>query len=241
MSIREVAIIDGTESPVGEGVNYAWRSLVRFDDETVSLAIIKKLDARGFSAEIFCSLLCRAWGLSVPEVTTVKNKEFHVASVDTSYPNLKQRLNLTDDLPEPIKQALILRGAKLVSTFSSTPLAIAVDEAINNKDRNLGNILWDGNNVSWIDHERALGYAGIDDVNKLVTLALMSGDDEKIKVAATATALTLSPELIVESTKNIRKIDNLVEFQEFVLQRIGSVTALVLNRFPKPNDLLSNV
>lgn len=116
-----------------------------------------------------------------------------------------------------------------------------MDEAINNRDRNLGNILWDGNNVSWIDHERALGYLGSDDLNVLVSLALMSGEAEKIMVAATATALTLSSDLIVESTKNIQEIEGLVDFQKFVQQRISSVTALVLNRFPKPNDLLGNL
>ena len=120
-------------------------------------------------------------------------------------------------------------------------MAIAVDEAINNRDRNLGNILWDGNNVSWIDHERALGYVGSKDLNVLVSLALMSGEAEKIKVAATATALTLSSELIVDSTQNIQGVEDLVDFQKFVLQRIASVTTLVVNRFPKPDDLLSNI
>ena len=167
-------------------------------------------------------MLCRAWGLSVPEIVIIKDREFLVASIDVGYPNLKQRLNLTDDLPESIKQALVVNGAKLISTFSSTPLAIAVDEAINNRDRNLGNILWDGNNVSWIDHERALGYVGSKDLNVLVSLALMSGEAEKIKVAATATALTLSSELIVDSTQNIQGVEDLVDFQKFVLQRILS-------------------
>ena len=241
MSLREAVIIGGTESPVGEGVNHAWRCLIRFEDETISTAIVKKLDARGFSVEIFCSVLCRAWGLSVPEIVIIKDREFLVASIDVGYPNLKQRLNLTDDLPESIKQALVVNGAKLISTFSSTPLAIAVDEAINNRDRNLGNILWDGNNVSWIDHERALGYVGSKDLNVLVSLALMSGEAEKIKVAATATALTLSSELIVDSTQNIQGVEDLIDCQKFVLQRIASVTTLVVNRFPKPDDLLSNI
>lgn len=117
MGIREAIIVEGTETPIGEGVNHAWRCLIRFDDESMSAAVVKKLDARGFSAEIFCSLLCRAWGLSVPEVVAIKNKEFHVASIDTGYPNLKQRLNLTDDLPDEIKQALVVSGAKLVQHF----------------------------------------------------------------------------------------------------------------------------
>ena len=241
MNIKQVRIIDGSETPVGDGITQPNRALVRLEDSTTARAIIKKLDLKGFSAEIFCAALCRSWGLDVPEVAIVADRDLTIASIDAGYPNLKQQIGWSEHLPPAAKEVLAISGAKLVSSFNSTPKALAVDEAINNRDRNLGNILWDGNNVAWIDHERALGFDGMPDENKLATMSIVSGDDEKMKQAAVAISLTIAADVANEVASTVDYLDHSEEFRKFVVNRIKKLSVMVLDRFPRPQDLLSNI
>lgn len=242
MKVREALIIRGTETKTNEGINHSLRALVRVDgNEQAVAAYVKSLDARGCSAEIFCSLLCRHWGLDVPEVAIVRDTKYTIASLDTGYPNLKQRIGWSDSLPEDVKNELTKIGAELVSSFDSTPTALAIDEAINNRDRNLGNILWDGANVAWIDHERSLGFAGTEDLNKLVSLVTMTGQTERIQRAALAIALTLTDQPVKALATGLAGVDNSEEFRDFILGRLPRLANMVIERFPRPCDLLSGV
>lgn len=241
MNIKQVRIVEGSEVPVGDGATQPNRALIRFEDTTTARAIIKKLDLKGFSAEIFCAALCRSWGLDVPEVAIVIDREHTIASLDVGYPNLKQQIGWSEDLPSDTKEALVFSGAKLVSTFSSTPMALAVDEAINNRDRNLGNILWDGNNAAWIDHERSLGFDGMPDVNKLATMSILSGNDEKMKQAALAISLAIAADVANEVASKVDYLEHSEEFRKFVVGRVKKLGNMVLDRFPRPPDLLTNI
>lgn len=239
--IPEVTIVVGTESPVGEGVNGAFRCLVRFPDETMTAAIVKRLSAEGLAAEVFCALLLSGWGLSIPRPAIILEPNLAFASIDCGYPNLKQRIGLTDQLSVDAKKAMITYGASLVSKFRETPTAMAADEAIENLDRNLGNILWDGLNTAWIDHERAFGLGDDADNNKLATMVLMSdADHNQIKGAAVAIALILSRDVVREAEIECGRIDASV-FSERVTGRLGGLAARILNRFPEPQDLLSQL
>jgi hypothetical protein len=162
------------------------------------------------------------------------------ASIDTGYPNLKQRIGWSDGLPEGVKQKLILRGARLVSGFQETPRALAADDAIDNRDRNLGNILWDGASVAWIDHERALGLAGpCADQNKLAELAKIAGQHATVSAAAVALALTLGQQAVDEAQDVCSSLQSVDEFAQQVSSRLVSLANRVLDRFPKPIDLFN--
>jgi hypothetical protein len=239
MALPIVNLIPGTEVPIGEGVTAPVRCLVRFADHSCRAAVLKRMASPSVAAEAFCALLLRSWGLAVPEPAIVDGNPLAFASIDSGYPNLKQRIGWSDALPESAKAALATYGAKLVAGFGETPLALAADEAIDNRDRNLGNILWDGSNVAWIDHERAFGLGGDSDANKLAIMAVMSGDHVGIQKAAIALSLTLGTQAISESLLECASLGEATGFASFVSSRLASLASRVLNRFPQPADLLN--
>lgn len=237
MSVAVVTVVGGTETLVGDGANRPVRCLVRFPDQTMRAAIVKYLSPQGVAAEVFCALLLRGWELRVPEPAVVVGAEIAFASLDTGYPNLKQRIGWSDNLPDPIKTLLRQEGARLVAGFTQTPRALSLDEAISNRDRNLGNILWDGSNVEWIDHERALGLEPDEDRNKLVDMVLFADPDyAKVQRAAVAVALTLSRDVITSAARECIDLD-VAAFSTLVAERLGGLADHVLRRFPQPTDL----
>jgi hypothetical protein len=204
----------------------------------VRAAIVKELSAKPLAAEVFCAHLLRGWGLKTPDVAIVQGTKLALASLDTGYPNLKQRINFQDSLPNTIKKLLERHGAILVASFPETPRAIAVDEAIANRDRNLGNILWDGTNVAWIDHDRALGLTNDLNLNKLVNFVVMSGTDHgKIAAAAVQSALQLFSSSVAEAVRECASLD-VGQFGVQVSSRLAKLAQKVLERFPMPDDLL---
>lgn len=157
------------------------------------------------------------------------------------YPNLKQRIGWFDDLPDAVARVLLAEGARIVAMLPETPRAVAADEAIDNRDRNLGNILWDGANVAWIDHERTLGLVPMEDANKLAQLVAHGADDvARIQRAAVAVALTLSAQVIDAAKAECAGID-VAAFARLVSERLGPLAARVCNRFPRPDDLLNRL
>ncbi len=200
MTVPIVAIIEGSERAVGEGVNRPIRCLVRLPDNTLRAAVVKRINPEGVAAEVFCALLLRAWGLGVPEPAIVQADQIAFASIDSGFPNLKQRIGWQDHLPAPLKNALAMHGARIVAGFEDTPRALAVDEAIANRDRNLGNILWDGQNVAWIDHERALGLGSDPDENKLAAMVVAANVElDKIQMAAVSISMSLGAQAIADA------------------------------------------
>lgn len=245
MVLHTVVLVSGSETPVGEGINRPSRCLVRFTDQSTRVAILKKLTPEGVAAEAFCALLLRGWGLSVPEpaivngVNGVNGVSIAFGSIDAGYPNLKQKIGWSDSLPPHAKQLLVIQGARLVAGFAETPRALVADEAIENRDRNFGNILWDGQNVAWIDHERALGLAPDADANKLANFAIWSGSHNSIQQSAVAISLALSPQAITDSATACNGICNTTGFAAQVSSRLTSLAGRVLNRFPQPQSLFN--
>jgi hypothetical protein len=184
------------------------------------------------AAEAFCALLLRGWGLSVPEPALV-NSPLAFASMDTSYPNMKQQIGWSDNLPPAVQSVLAKRGAELVSQFTETPLAVAADEAIENRDRHLGNILWDGANVAWIDHERTLGVVPMTDANKLAVLATMSANAQNVQKTAAAIALTLAPSCVLDARIAAANFVQSEAFADRVSAKLSTLSAAVLKRFPQ--------
>lgn len=243
LELPVVELIAGTETPVGTGLTGAQRALVRFPDGNARAAIVKRMGTRAIAAECFCSLLLRRWGLNVPEPAIVGDPPMAFACMDVSYPNLLQRVGWSSTLPPQVRSVLEQAAARLVAGFAQTPLALAADEAIQNLDRNLGNILWNGNEVAWIDHERALGASNepMADVNKLAGLALMSGEHDRIAAAAVTASFTLSPAAVQEAERICSTHADTAGFSSVVSERLKHLANAVLSRFPRPSDLLEGI
>lgn len=159
LGVLSANLVRGSETPAGDGLSGAVRCVIALPDGTHRAAVLKRLPLAGVEAEIFCALLLRGWGLAVPEPFIVHEGLGQVAfaSADDGYPSLKQRIGAQGIAPGPAQEALLRIAYELVSKFKSTPLALTADEAIDNRDRNIGNVLWDGSRETWIDHELAVG------------------------------------------------------------------------------------
>ena len=238
MAIELVSIVEGTESLVGDGINAPVRALIRFENNAIQRAIVKTLPPASLAAELFCATLLRGWGLAVPDVAIVHGDPVRFASLDTGYPSLKQRIGWSETLPLAVKEALEHHGAKLVSEFTDTPRAIASDEAIDNRDRNLGNILWDGTEVNWIDHERAFGLHALPNRNLLAEMAINSGNTARIQQTAVAIALTLGQQAVDSALSECASFVDANTFADQIRTKLTHLATMVLNRFPQPNDLL---
>lgn len=242
MVLHNVVLINGSETPVGEGINRPSRCLVRFEDQSTKAAILKRLSPEGVAAEAFCALLLRGWGLTVPEPAIVNETlgtSIAFGSIDAGYPNLKQKIGWSDTFPERIKEVLARHGSTLISGFADTPRALVADEAISNRDRNFGNILWDGQNVAWIDHERALGLSPDSDQNKLANFAIWSGNHNAILQSAVAISLSISPQAVTDSANACNGICSANEFSLQVSSRLTGLANRILNRFPQPPSLFN--
>ncbi|GGA01384.1 hypothetical protein [Dyella caseinilytica] len=162
-------------------------------------------------------------------------------SADATYPNLSQRLGIAGlETSSPEYEAAVRLAMRVASQFSSAPLVAAADEAIDNRDRNLGNILWDGTNEAWIDHAFALGNgAQLDDVNKLCEMAVYSGLSEEMRSSSTTQWMLMDrnkPDMVKEELDTV--IDTSTQAR-FVADRLNQLGMRLLARFPSPQDLLS--
>lgn len=252
MNLRCATLVPGTESPIGDGYTGALRCVIQLQDGAQLSAVIKRIPFQGVLAEAFSALLLRAWGLTVPEPFLVKESDrlISFASADATYPSLKQRFGIAQLPDGPMKNALVASACAMVSALPQAPLAMMADEAIDNRDRNLGNILWDGKEETWIDHELALGLAQHHpDANKLALMITTANNVEAIKssaiaswmmadrlkvpeasdaVAATASDLGLAPQSI-----------QMPDFSLLVSQRLAALGNRILSRFPTQQDLFS--
>jgi hypothetical protein len=242
MEIQTATIVKGSESPAGDGMSGALRCILTLPDGTKRSAIIKRGPAAQIMAEAFSAVLLRKWGLPVPLPFLIEEgTTLAFASADVGYPNLKQSLAL-DCLPAgPAREAATRIAATLACGLATTPLAAACDEAIDNRDRNLGNILWDGSAEIWIDHALSLGQgAHMTDINKLCIMAVAVGDDERLQRSAIAQGLLLERE--APSTTETALMPSLISATGVALTivtRLNSLGNRLVARFPRPTDLLT--
>ncbi len=237
MKIRTAELISGSEQSIGEGITAPMRAVLRLDGQIVN-AVLKSLPLEKITAECLCAILLRYWGVPVPEPVIVLGDPLRYGSIDAGYPNLKQKIGFTDQLSEHEQNALVKIGGEILSNCEATPLVISADDAIGNRDRNLGNVLWDGSQFAFIDHERCLGLENDRDVNKLVLLVANSSNVDSIQKSAVAIALTLS----IDIMKNIESnhIDVSL-YSAYLEDGIPKLASKVLSRFPQPKDLLTDL
>lgn len=244
MSIQIASILTGSETPTGDGVTGAMRCVLVLQDKTLRSAVLKRGSIGEVTAEAFSALVLRAWGLPVPDPFLIEEKgKLVFASADVQYPNLKQKVGLLNLPNGAAAEAALKLAVNLVCGFPTTGLAVACDEAIDNRDRNLGNVLWDGNAEVWIDHAYSLGQGeNLRDVNKLCEMAAIVDLCEKIQRSAIANALIMDR----ESPKKVEQ--NLSSFPvsthglvEFVADRLSSIGNRIVARFPHPVDLFTDL
>lgn len=188
---------------------------------------------------MFCSLLLREWGLNVPEPVLVDmNGVLAFGSVELTYPSLHQKFQY-ELIPDELKQQVLAHMATIIGKWKQTPLAIAVDEVIGNKDRNIGNLLWDGGEPYFIDHERCFDLVNLPDMNKLVELLKKGNFDvTSILQAAVTAAQALTLGVMQEAEVASAHLDT-SGYSDYIKSRMPNLVMLVLNRFPQPQDLLS--
>jgi hypothetical protein len=188
LKLPVVELVAGTETPAGDGNSGALRCTIRLPDRSLRAAVLKRGPLDEIAAEAFAALLLRAWSLPVPDpFLVVDGSSLSFASADMAYPNLKQSLGLTSLPPGPAREAAGALAALIATSLPTAPLAAACDEAIDNRDRNLGNVLWDGQSEAWIDHALSLGRAHArPDVNKLCQMVAGRSDQDRFSRAAIA-------------------------------------------------------
>ncbi len=238
MKLRIGALVPGSETPVGDGASRPVRAVILVDG-TLHAAIVKRIPLENIVAECFCAILLRAWKLPVPEPVLVRDGDAMLfASLESVYPSLKQRIGWRPHLPDDARRAIEDYGIRLVCGLPDAALALAADEVIANADRNLGNILWDGAEHAYIDHERTLGLVPFEH-NLLALFAIYAGKAEAIEKAAVAAALTLSSDVLhkIDLTAGLDAGPSV----EYVEKRLPVLAMRILDRFPKPSDLLSHV
>ncbi|WP_375592204.1 hypothetical protein [Chitiniphilus eburneus] len=240
MTLARATLVPNTSQPVGEGLSGAVRALVRLDDGQPVIAICKRLPRKVVFAECFAALLLRGWGISVPQpVLVADGQELLFGSLDVGYPNLRQKLGLAVELPPAQQQVLLGIAAALIASWPQTPTVIAADEAIQNIDRHVAQILWDGSDTPWwVDHDRCLGLVTEPDSNKLAALLTKFQLHSDVQRKAMAQALSLADNAAQEAAEYCDQEAD--EFLSFVKRRLPQTANLVLRRFPQPNDLLSN-
>ncbi|MFC3626721.1 hypothetical protein ACFOKJ_11370 [Vogesella amnigena] len=241
MQIERTTLIPGTEQSLGEGNSKPFRAQVRLSTGGIITVICKRLEQHKIAAECFAALVLRGWGISTPAPCLVlAGNEVLYGSQDAAYPNLKQRLGWSDHLPDQYKEKLIVAAATLLASWSQTGVVVAADEAIHNVDRHIGQVLWDGGEPVWVDHDQSLGVADLPDRNKLALLLSACGLHNQVQTSAVSHALTLSDNGLLEAAESAAEAGT-YQFAEFVANRLPALASRVVARFPQPNDLFAGL
>lgn len=242
MQLQTAKLVKGSETNTEDGITGAMHCVIRLPDGLLKKAILKRGAINEVIAEVYCALLLRAWGLPVPDPFLIEEDGiFAFASAQLDYPNLKQSLGYSKLLPLAVQEAISRKAIRILFSLASTTLAIAADEAIDNKDRNLGNVLWDGESEAWIDHAFCLGQGHLADQNKLCNMAIGTDHEDDAKRGGVAHALILNKGLPREVQTAIEEHMDCPSNADIVLTRMTDLTSRVLKRFPTPIDLFNAV
>lgn len=240
--LTQARLVAGTLSPAGDGTTGAERCVIEDRNGRRRMAFLKRGSPQEVISEALAALLLSGWGLSVPEpFLLVIDGALAFASADKGYPNLKQRFSISD-FEGDARDAVLREAMRTVSRFGSTPKAAACDEAIDNRDRNLGNVLWDGAEEVWIDHAFCFGVGGMIEANKLCDIAIAVGEMEAVQRGALAAAMVLDRTVLAAAAEDMSSSS--ISADDFIAatsERLSKIGARLLARFPQPDDLLAGV
>lgn len=243
--IRLGTLLPGA-TPIGVGTTAPLKGFAWMSDATQESVVVKKVPVAALAAEVFCAALGRAAELPIPEPVIIKDQEadrFLFGSVYQAYPNLLQRFQF--DSSTISDEQLKLVGARVMQ-WTKICDVIGFDEWINNVDRNLQNILWDGyDEFVLIDHGQTLGTApsGVPDENKLIKLALhslmpSSAAVDNLKTRVLNAALEFEPGFANEAAEALYSAPVFgaskacAGYLNFVAHRLPILANLLIGRFP---------
>jgi hypothetical protein len=241
VTVQWATVVPGSESPLDEGTSGAIRCVLVLPDQSLSAAVLKRDPPELVFAEILAAFILRAWSLPVPDPYLVREgPSVWYASADAGYPNLKKRVGL-ESFPEgsQARSAAFSLACQLAKSLPTAPLAAAADEAIDNRDSNLGNILWDGSQEMWIDHALALGN-GEDvegDKNKLCEIAVFTGDHSEFMASAISHWTSFDRGVIAEQSMKLNGIYDTSAWQALIGNRLAELGMRLVRRFPAPPGL----
>lgn len=246
--IRKGVILPDS-APVGMGVNSARRGIVDLGTEQADV-IYKKLPEPELAAELFCAVLARTLNLPAPEPFLLfdpTDGQYAFGSADLEYPNSFRKFNI---VPGVGPNAAVAEFLEALTGWDRAKDVTAFDEWINNRDRNLGNILFAGpGDFAIIDHGKALNVdPDYIDQNLLCSMlqAACSTDRARtallrslVRIASSFDMLDTEPSYADLSATGIEgHAASAEQFQVFLEQRLVNIVALLNNRFLGQQSLL---
>jgi len=203
----------------------------------------KQLSDTEIMVEIISALMGRELNLPIPEpvLGIYGTDSLWFISIDVKVPDLSHRMTI-DVNQQMANDQTNLKILEKLCQWSDICLAIGFDEWIANDDRNLGNILYDGNDQFYlIDHNRAMRLPFFPEApinNQLLNIKLHCTQDEvgkqRIKNHIEAfihnTNKTLPIELISKIKEKLADfddeiLDNIAEFLQKRLNYVSKITA----------------
>ena len=249
MSIQRATLLPG-HIPLGVGVNGARRGFAQTFGGSRLPVVFKAVPESELAAELFCAVLGRNLDLPVPEPLLIRdpsNGRLVFGGVDAKFPNLLQTFRLSLDPP-----AYELRPvAERLQQWPRIAEVVWFDEWIQNTDRNLQNVLWDGGEeFIFIDHGRSLGLAGnTTGLNKLVKILLIPIETDhaaiqKLKARVLNAAIDFGMEHAESSASDLCQLKHgnfkarSDEFIKLLTIRLPRLAGLVARHFPSPQMTL---
>lgn len=232
------------------GVNNVQFVDLSLQDEVYELrAYVKRMGDTTFLIELVCALLGRDLGLPIPEPVIAFSEdgsEVLFASVEVKYPDLSKRLNISNhQVQNTLNNTQIL---KALSEWDLIVDAVSFDEWIANDDRNIGNILYDGEKAFvLIDHDRAMrspfpASAPVPE-NTLMEISVTACKNDEVamqrlkqKIQKTIDDLSRSlPQKVADKIiRNAPRIDSerLTSMVNFLNARLSHLSHITTNKIP---------
>ena len=175
----ETALI-GTASiglvPRNIGSNDIWHGYVNVVEHGEIPAYIKRVKPNEIYIEIFSAVLGRALGVPIPRPILVYVANNHPDIVVTGGNNY---FFGSEDVEMPTFERLVHDKSVLEEAILAHPdmyKALTFDELIANPDRNNSNILYNGQDFRFIDHEKCLNSQqnpnlAVDELNKIASIS----------------------------------------------------------------------
>lgn len=194
---------------VGRGINGPRVALARFGGADARV-IVKRIEPRKIAAEMFGALLAQEAGFQYARPGIVQDRTTELwwySSRMQGSPDLTRRFGITAGLPPAAAERQLRMLVEWLSSCPAFPSIVAWDEWANNRDRNLGNLLVNGDDLVLIDHEEAFDchrehYQDVNVLASFVNEAFSQAAQLKVKNGAVAGSLSFRKDW----TQNIDRV-----------------------------------
>lgn len=239
MTIRMGVLLPGFR-PIGQGINDAVRGFADLGTGRDDPVVAKFLQVEEILAEAFCSYLCRLSGMKSPEPLILRCQSTNrdvFATIDLEHPNFAHYLDLTD----PRWEAECCRR---ILAWPGATATIAFDEWVNNRDRNIQNLVWLGvDDYALIDHGKSLGVDSSYRDQNIIAQFVVNGTvsdvktreriaNEAVVFAKKVFSTAIADDTRAEIAPILTDRTILDRFVGFVSHRLSCIESLIRNRFP---------